>query len=103
MLSQVAGYIVKEPIAILSALGMLFYIDWKFTLMAFILFPLLIVPVTVVGRKVRRLAAAEEREAGNMSVIMQEALIGIREVKSYNRETYESQRFQKSNWNMLSN
>ncbi len=102
-LSSVAGYIVKEPIAIISALGMLFYIDWKFTLMTLVLFPLLIVPVTVVGKKVRRLAAAEEREAGNMAVIMQEALVGVREVKSYNREPHETGRFKKSNWLMLSN
>ena len=102
-LSTVSGYIVKEPIAIISALAVLFYIDWKFTLMTLILFPLLIVPVTVVGRKVRRLAAAEEQEAGNMAVIMQEALIGVREVKSYNREPHETDRFKKSNWRMLAN
>ncbi|HEX2746913.1 MAG TPA: ABC transporter ATP-binding protein, partial [Verrucomicrobiales bacterium] len=102
-LSQVAGDIIKEPVSIIGALVALFYIDPKFTLMAFILFPLLIVPVSMVGKKVRRLAGAEEREAGNMSVIMQEALIGVREVKSYNREDYETERFRKSNWRMLSN
>lgn len=102
-LSQVAGDIIKEPISIIGALAALFYLDPKFTLMAFILFPLLIVPVSVVGKRVRRLAAAEEREAGNMSVIMQEALIGVREVKSYSREEYETERFRKSNWRMLSN
>ncbi|HWB05647.1 MAG TPA: ABC transporter ATP-binding protein [Verrucomicrobiales bacterium] len=102
-LSQVAGDIIKEPVSIIGALAALFYIDPKFTLMAFILFPLLIVPVTLVGKRVRRLAGAEEREAGNMSVIMQEALIGVREVKAYNRESYETERFRKSNWRMLSN
>ncbi len=102
-LSQVAADIVKEPVSIIGALIALFYIDPKFTLMAFILFPLLIVPVTTVGKRVRRLAGAEEREAGNMSVIMQEALIGIREVKSYNREGYETDRFRKANWSMLAN
>lgn len=102
-LSSVTGSIVKEPITIISALIMLFYIDARFTMMAFILFPLCILPVSIVGKKVRRLAAAEEREAGNMSVIMQEALVGVREVKSYNRESYETARFQKANWNMLSN
>jgi|GEM_PF-48870 len=102
-LSTVASYIVKEPISIISALAVLFWIDAKFTLMALILFPLLIVPVTIVGRKVRRHAAAEEKEAGNMAVIMQEALIGVREVKAYNREDYETDRFKKSNWSMLTN
>lgn len=102
-LSAVTGSIIKEPLSIISALVVLFYIDARFTMMAFILFPLCIVPVSIVGKKVRRLAAAEEREASRMAVIMQEALVGVREVKSYNRESYESARFQKANWNMLSN
>ena len=102
-LSSVAGSIVKDPLSILGALIALFWIDPKFTLMAFILFPLCIVPVSIVGKRVRRLAAAEELEAGRMSVIMQEALVGVREVKSYNREDYETERFKKSNWLMLSN
>ena len=48
-----AGDIVKEPVAIIGALAALFYIDAKFTLMAFILFPLLIIPVSVVGKIIR--------------------------------------------------
>lgn len=102
-LSTVSGYIVKEPFAIVSALAVLFYIDAKFTLLALILFPLFIVPVSTVSRRVRRHAAAEEAEAGKMSVIMQEAIAGVREVKSYNREPYETGRFRSANWRMLCN
>ena len=100
-LTSVAGEVVKEPISILSALAVLFLIDWKFTLMSFVLFPLCIIPVAVVGRKVRRAGAEEEEEAGAMSVIMQEAFSGIREVKAYNREEYEASRFTASNQKML--
>lgn len=100
-LTSVAGEVVKEPISIVSALLVLFLIDWKFTLMSFVLFPLCIIPVAVVGRKVRRAGAEEEEEAGAMSVIMQEAFSGIREVKAYNREEYETSRFTASNQKML--
>jgi len=102
-LSAVAGSIIKDPLSIIAALITLFVIDAKFTLMALVLFPLCIVPITLVGKRVRRLAAAEEREAGKMSVIMQEALVGVREVKAYNREQYETERFQRTNWRMLTN
>jgi subfamily B ATP-binding cassette protein MsbA len=100
-LTSVAGEVVKEPISIISALLVLFLIDWKFTLMSFVLFPLCIIPVVLVGRKVRRAGAEEEEEAGAMSVIMQEAFSGIREVKAYNREEYEVSRFTASNQKML--
>jgi ATP-binding cassette, subfamily B, bacterial MsbA len=102
-LTMVASELIKEPVAIISALIVLFTIDAKFTAMAFVLFPLCIVPVTLAGRRVKKFAKNEEKEAGNMSVIMQEALVGVREVKSYSREEYEIQRFRATNWRMLQN
>ncbi len=100
-LTSIAGEIIKEPISILSALVALLIIDPKFTLMALVLFPLCIVPVVVIGKKVRKAGADEENEAGAMGVILQEAFSGIREVKSYSREGYEAERFSVSNKKML--
>ncbi len=93
--------LVKQPLSILSAVAVLFYLDWKFTLMAMLLFPLCIIPVMLVSRKVRKAGAEEEQEAGTMGVIMQEAFSGIRVVKAYGREEYESARFNSSNQKML--
>jgi len=93
--------LVKQPLSIISAIAVLFYLDPKFTLMAMLLFPLCIIPVVLVSKKVRKAGAEEEQEAGAMGVIMQEAFSGIRVVKSYGREEYESQRFNSSNQKML--
>ena len=93
--------VVKQPLSILSALAVLFYLDWKFTLMAMLLFPLCIIPVMLVSKKVRKAGAEEEQEAGAMGVIMQEAFGGIRVVKAYGREDYEVDRFNASNQKML--
>ncbi len=92
---------VKQPLSIISAIGVLFYLDWKFTLMAMLLFPLCIIPVVLVSKKVRRAGADEEAEAGAMGVIMQEAFSGIRVVKAYGREEHEVSRFNASNQKML--
>lgn len=94
--------LVKQPLSIISIVATLFYLDPKFTAMALLLFPLCIIPVIVVGRKVRRAGAQEEEEAGMMGVIMQEAFSGIRVVKAYGREDYECKRFNSSNHRMLS-
>ena len=93
--------LVKQPLSILSAIAVLFYLDAKFTLMAMLLFPLCIIPVVLVSKKVRKAGAEEEQEAGAMGVIMQEAFSGIRVVKAYGREQYESERFNASNQKML--
>jgi subfamily B ATP-binding cassette protein MsbA len=75
-LTTIAGDVVKQPISIVTALGMLFYLDWRFTLMSFVIFPLCLLPVMLVSRKVRKAGAREEEEAGQLMVVMTEAFRG---------------------------
>ena len=92
-LTTIAGDIVKQPIAILTGLAALFIVDWRFTLTSFLIFPLCLVPVAVVSRRVRKAGQREEQEAGQLMVVMQEAFAGIRIVKAHAREDYEAARF----------
>jgi len=100
-LTTIAGDIIKQPISILSALVVLFAIDWRFTLMSFIIFPLCLAPVVLVSRRVRKAGAREEEEAGQLMVVMHEAFAGIRVVKTHAREDYESKRFNAANQQIM--
>jgi subfamily B ATP-binding cassette protein MsbA len=93
-LTNISGDIVKQPIAIATGLAALFVVDWRFTLTSFLIFPLCLVPVALVSRKVRKAGQREEQEAGGLMVVMQEAFAGIRVVKTHAREDYESARFE---------
>lgn len=92
-LTQVSMDVIKQPVSIMTALGALFYIDWKFTLGAFILFPISLIPVMLVSKKVREAGNEEEEQASGLIVVMHEAFGGIRLVKSSSMEGYESRRF----------
>jgi subfamily B ATP-binding cassette protein MsbA len=100
-LTQIAGDIVKQPIAIISGVVALFMTDAHFTLLAFTVFPLCLLPVLIIGKKVRSAGSREEDEAGQLMVIMQEAFAGVRVVKTHAREDYEAQRFNAANLQML--
>jgi subfamily B ATP-binding cassette protein MsbA len=100
-LTQIAGDLVKQPVAILSALIALFSVDPRFTLFAFTVFPLCLLPVLIIGKKVRKAGAREEDEAGQLMVVMQESFAGIRVVKTHAREDYEAERFNHANLQML--
>ncbi|RYD66487.1 MAG: hypothetical protein EOP84_31165, partial [Verrucomicrobiaceae bacterium] len=100
-LTTIAGDAVKQPISIISALGVLFIIDWRFTLMSFIIFPLCLLPVVAVAKKVRKAGAREEEEAGQLMVVMHEAFAGIRVVKTHAREDFESERFNAANTRIM--
>ena len=95
-LTSISGDIIKDPIAILTQVAVLVVIDWKFSLTTLVLFPLCIVPVVVFGRKVRSAGKAEEKEAAQMSIILQETFAGVRVIKSFARESYQTDQFAKS-------
>jgi subfamily B ATP-binding cassette protein MsbA len=96
-LTTIASDIVKQPITIVTGLATLFVIDWRFMLTSFIIFPLCLLPVVFVSRKVRKAGAREEEEAGLLMVVMHEAFAGIRVVKTHAREDFESKRFNTAN------
>jgi subfamily B ATP-binding cassette protein MsbA len=95
-LTSVSGDIIKDPIAVLTGVVVLVAIDWKFSLTTLVLFPICIIPVVVFGRKVRQAGKAEESEAAQMSVILQETFAGVRVIKSFAREDYQTAQFSKS-------
>ena len=93
---QIVGDLVKQPLTGLGAVGALFYIDWKFTIVALFLFPVCIVPVAVYGRKVRKASQTMQSESGLMAVVLQESFAGIRIIKSFSRENFQLKQFDKS-------
>ena len=95
-LTSIAGNIVKDPIAVVVGVGVLVAMDWRFSLTTLVLFPICIVPVMVFGKKVRKAGTAEENEAGTMAVILQESFAGVRVIKSFAREDYQIEQFDKS-------
>src|SRR4030095_8352580 len=68
---------------------------------SFLIFPLCLIPVVMVSRKVRKAGAQEEEEAGQLMVVMQEAFAGIRVVKTHAREDFESDRFNRANTEIM--
>jgi subfamily B ATP-binding cassette protein MsbA len=100
---QVVQLITNRPLTILVILGTLFAMDWFFTLMSLVVFPLCIAPILVIGRRVRKVGAREEKNVGAMMTAMHESFTGIRLVKAYAREDYECQRFDRANLEMTRN
>ncbi|MDQ6656406.1 MAG: ABC transporter ATP-binding protein/permease [Verrucomicrobiota bacterium] len=96
-LSTVSSDIFKQPIAILSGVAVLLYMDWKFTIVTLVLFPTCIVPISIYSRRARKAAKFEFEDMGQMVVTMQESFAGIRVIKSFAREKMQSDSFRKSN------
>ncbi len=96
-LSTVSSDIFKQPVQIITGVSVLLYLDWKFTIVTLILFPTCIIPITIYSRRARRAARFENEDMGQMVVTMQETFAGIRVIKSFAREDFQSKSFRRSN------
>ena len=91
-LSTVSSDLFKQPITIIGGMGVLLYMDWKFTIVTLVLFPSCLFPLRSMasapaGRQ------AEQEDIGQMVVTMQETFAGIRVVKSFAREDHQEKSF----------
>ncbi len=93
--------LVMYPVSILAIMVTLLHLDWLYTLGAFIVFPLCILPILVVSKRVRQAGAKEDEEAGMIMTTLQESFSGIRVVKANAREDYERERFNRAALRMM--
>ncbi len=85
--------IVKEPFTILASLIYLLYLDWKLTLVALVFLPVCIVPLIILGKKVRKAVKASLTANISQSSLFVEAITSIRVVKAFGLEADSLKRF----------
>ncbi|HEX5581592.1 MAG TPA: ABC transporter transmembrane domain-containing protein [Gemmatimonadaceae bacterium] len=71
----------------------LFAMSWELTLLALVVAPLLIAALQPILRKLRKGHRRLGNQHGEMTAVVQEAVSGIRLVKSFGAEGYEERRF----------
>jgi subfamily B ATP-binding cassette protein MsbA len=102
-LTTVSSDLFKQPITIVGGITVLLLMDWKFTVVTLILFPICLVPIRIYGRRARKAVQHQLEDMGQMVVTMQETFAGIRVIKSFNREEHQEKSFRRSNQLQFSN
>ena len=93
--------LINSILLIVGIVVILFFLDWRLTL---IMLPLLLLMTgifAVFGSRMRPIFQAIQERLSVFNTILQENLTGIRVVKAFNREHYERQRFQKANYDLM--
>src|SRR5262245_12330455 len=96
-LTAVSADLFKQPVAIIGAISVLLLMDWKFTLVTLVLFPICLVPLRIYGSRARKALRGQFEGMGEMVVTMQETFAGIRVIKSFAREPHQEKEFKRSN------
>ncbi len=72
----------------------MFYINWRFTLIALSVVPLLFLIVYTYTRRIKEASRAARKKEGELVSIVEEVLSSIRVVKAFAREDYEVRRLE---------
>ena len=87
--------LIRDSLTLIVLIGNMFYQNWKLACISIIVFPLAIIPVRVLGRKIRNVTKNLQHQIGNLASNLEEIFKGIKNVKSFNAEKYEINRINK--------
>jgi len=83
-------------ISLMTLAGMIavmFFLNWRFTLIALSVMPVLFFVVYRFTRRIKKASRAVRKQEGELLSVVEEVLTSIRVVKAFAREDYEQQRF----------
>jgi subfamily B ATP-binding cassette protein MsbA len=97
-LVKVVNSLVKEPATLVSALGFLVYLtisksEVAFMLIALATVPACVLPIRAIGTRILKKSRQAQQQAGELNNVLNENLSAVREVRAYNLETREINRF----------
>lgn len=95
--SEGLAAIIGDLLQIVTILGVMFYIDWKLTLVSLCTLPLLIISTYVFKEKIKVTFNDVRNAVANLNSFLQEHITGMTIVQLFNREKREFDKFKEIN------
>ncbi|HUA39881.1 MAG TPA: ABC transporter transmembrane domain-containing protein [Candidatus Sulfopaludibacter sp.] len=93
ILNNAVSVVVRDPVSLISVLAFLLWQQPRLTLITMIVLPVVMIPIIVYSRKIRRSSREAQTLLAEQTQIMSEAFTGHRIVKAYNLEPIVAERF----------
>ena len=85
--------LIREPLLIMAYLTICLLISWQLTLLAFVVFPLVLLIITWVGKRVRRESGKIQERLADVTSVLYETISGVKVVKAFGMESFENKKF----------
>ena len=82
----------KDALTLIALVGVMFYQDVLLALIAFVIFPIAVVPIVRLGQRIRKVTVNTQEEMGQFATLLEQTFQGARVVKAYLMEEYEKAR-----------
>ena len=95
--TSVVTVLVRDSLAVAGLLAWLMYINWKLTLVALAVGPLVSLVVKLFSKRLRAMSRGAQEAMGSLSHVLQETIESHKVVKVFGGQDYEAGRFEKAN------
>ncbi len=85
--------IIREPVVIFIFIAILVSISWQLTLVALLVIPLTGILISKIGQSLKRKSKRVQERIADITTIIEETISGIKIVKAFSMERYESGKF----------
>ncbi|GAA6155483.1 ABC transporter ATP-binding protein [Pyruvatibacter sp. HU-CL02332] len=91
-LMRVLTNAVRDLLTLIGVAAAMIYMDWLLAIVVLVILPLAAVPISALGKRMRKVSADAQAYLGDMTALLNESLSGARMVKTYGLEDYERER-----------
>ncbi len=82
----------KDLMSLIALIGVMIYQNWELAAISLFVFPIAILPISRLGKRIRKVTANTQSETGLFMTLLEQTFQGIRVVKAYGMEDYEKGR-----------
>ena len=98
---SVLRVVMRAPVLIIGSLIMALFINIKLSLIFIVIIPILIFIVWKIMAKLKPLLLQIKTKLDKTTNITRENLTGVRVVRAFNKQNYETEKFKNSNYNLI--
>ncbi len=85
--------LLQQLLIMLGSIVIMIVLNWRLTMFILVMIPVVVLLGFVFGYYLRRISTEVQDELANASIVAQEVMSNVREVKSFVREDYEIERY----------
>lgn len=82
----------RDTLVLLSMIGLMLQTNLKLAILALIFFPISVLPIARIGRRLRKVADKTQMEFGQMTSVLDDSLKNARQVRAYSMQEHEAKR-----------
>ncbi len=88
---------LQTPFIVGTCLSMCFYVSWKLALVIFIGVPLIVMPIVILARRVKKVSRQLQSNQEKFAALLIDFLAGIQTVKTFSMEAFSLKKYKEQN------